>query len=112
MCPEDWSACPKVSGVDWVALEELEPLAAPSAEALDACHEPESLLSPRAVPGMNLVCVLPPPAEGGAVATLAVFPRMQRSRAATPLVALVPPRLKKVRTNRPRRTVMHPWLLQ
>jgi len=79
VCPDDWSECPNVGGIDWLALAELEAsLAMPSVEAIESCLGPTPLLSSRAVRGMHLLCVLPPPAssEGVVAATLAVFKEM------------------------------------
>ena len=92
VCPDDWKQCPKVAGLDWVALEALAPREL-SVEELAVCHEPSSLLSPRPVVGMHLVCVLPPPDGSKAVSTLAVFTRMERR--STPAALLLLPKLKK-----------------
>lgn len=95
VCPEGWADCPRVAGADWVSLEQLEasPFAMPSAEALEACHAPHSLLSPRPVPGMHLLCLLPPPKDdsAGAVATLAIWRDMLRRP--TPSAVLLLPQL-------------------
>ena len=95
VCPDDWTECPKVPGADWVALEALaKTLEPPSAEALDeACHQPSSLLSPRDVQGMHLLCLLPPPKDSGAVSLVAMVPRMNKATTTYPLLLL--PELKK-----------------
>ena len=91
VCPDDWQHCPRVAGVDWVALE-ATPITVPSAEELEACHSPSSLLSPRPVKGMHFLCVLPPPADSAAASTLVIFPHMER---AAPIELMLLPRLKK-----------------
>ena len=100
ICPEDWKECPKVAGIDWVALEaaEASPHAMPSFEALAGCHAPSTLLSPRKVPGMHLLCVLPPPAGAdapAAVSTVAIFAHMDGRTATSPSAVLLLPKLKK-----------------
>ena len=91
VCPDDWKECPRVAGVDWVALEATA-ITVPTATELDACHQPSSLLSPRKVPGMHLLCVLPPPVGSAAASLLAIFPHMQRD---APVELLLLPPLKK-----------------
>lgn len=98
VCPDDWHGCPKVAGVDWAALQvaEASPLAMPSAEALASCHEPSTLLSPRKVPGMHLLCVLPPPPDSGAAAsTVAIFAHMDGRTASVPSAVVLLPKLRK-----------------
>ena len=80
ICPNDWRECPKQPGVDWVKLSQLEgaALSGLSAEVIERCLGPTPLLSEREVPGMHLLCVLPPPSgeEHHVAATLAVFRNM------------------------------------
>lgn len=97
-CIDGWAECPKVPGADWVALAELE--AAMSPESLDAesvarCLGPTPLLSASRVPGMHLLCVLPPPAgeEARVAATIAAWPGMVRRDA--PATVLLLPTLSK-----------------
>ena len=81
VCPEGWTNCPRVPGANWVELEALatSPVVAPTAEALEGCHAPHSLLSPQRVPGMHLLCLLPPPPESTAAVTIAIFKDMERT---------------------------------
>jgi hypothetical protein len=87
VCPDDWNECPRVAGIDWPALfaRERAPETQPTAEALAKC-DAHGLLSPLTIPGMHLVCVLPPPPASAAAhygaeasATLAIFDQMLRS---------------------------------
>ena len=95
VCPDDWAACPRVPGADWVALAELEASgkAVVDDAAIEACRGPKPLLSVQAVPGMHLLCVLPPPAgeESRVSATIAAFELMQRRE--VPSKVLLLPRL-------------------
>ena len=100
VCPSDWPNCPRVRGADWVALEELQKTPSArvwrsTAQAFETCHGPHSLLSPQPVPGMHLLCVLPPPPAGtpggaSAVATVAVWRDMVRG---SPTAVLLLPAL-------------------
>jgi hypothetical protein len=101
VCPDDWDECPRVAGIDWPALfaRERAPETQPTTEALAKC-EAHALLSPLTVPGMHLVCVLPPPPASAAArpgaeasATLAIFDQMLRSPA-PPRVLLLPAKLR------------------
>jgi len=101
VCPAGWADCPRVAGVDWPALLARERAAEtqPSAATLALC-EAQGLLSAQTVPGMHLVCVLPPPPASAAAApgaeasaTLAIFDGMLRS-AAPPRVLLLPANLR------------------
>ncbi|KAL1503177.1 hypothetical protein AB1Y20_011235 [Prymnesium parvum] len=97
-CPAAWPNCPRSVDLHWDDVLELQSSAAttPSRASLAACDAP-SLLSPQKVPGMHLLCVLPPP-EGEhrrAAATLAAFPDMLRT-AKQPSAIIVPPQLRTV----------------
>lgn len=70
-CPSEWKACPATGGVDWV-----EALARPVPDADPLPCDAEALLSPMAVPGMHVVCVLP--GAAGFEATLAVYKDMEK----------------------------------
>mmetsp|Transcript_13811 Transcript_13811/g.45114 ORF Transcript_13811/g.45114 Transcript_13811/m.45114 type:complete len:524 (+) Transcript_13811:90-1661(+) len=96
VCPDDWDECPRVAGVDWPALfaRERAPETQPTTEALAKC-EAHGLLSPLTVPGMHLVCVLPPPPAAAATrpgaeasATLAIFDQMLSSSAPSRILLL------------------------
>ena len=85
VCPDEWVECPRLPDVDWPALFALADAAAPAHidRDLDRC-EPTALLSPRPVPGMHLICVLPAPASPvGAAAMLLVYTNMERGRQPT-----------------------------
>jgi hypothetical protein len=97
VCPDDWAECPRVGGVDWVAMLELQgsadlqQTAALGSSSVDC--SPDGMLSPQAVPGMHLFCVLPPPEGAAGVRQMLVgFKDMLRGQ--TPRATLVPAALK------------------